>query len=112
LIPQPITGWALIDTGETRTAIDQSVVKHLGMSPVDSVVLTTAGGKRDAGVYACRMKFASVALPEITASRATEVDLAGQSVGDKTIIALVGRDILSNCVFVHNGTNGHFSISF
>jgi predicted aspartyl protease len=111
-VPQPIGGWALIDTGATRTAIDQSVVKHLNLSPIDQVVLSTAHGQREAGVYACRMKLVSTALPEITASRATEVDLAGQSVADKTIIALIGRDLLSNCVFVYNGTNGHFSISF
>jgi predicted aspartyl protease len=112
VVPPPIGGWALIDTGATRTAIDKSVVKHLGISPIDRVTLSTAHGKREAGVYACRMKFTSPVLPEVTASRATEVDLAGQSVGDKTIIALIGRDLLSSCVFVYNGTTGHFSISF
>ena len=110
-IPAAAAGQALIDTGATATAIDESVVTKLGLSPIDTVQLSTAHGEREAGVYACRIRFASQSLPEIDASRATGVNLAGQAVDGTSIIALIGRDVLRECLFVYNGPMGHFSLS-
>ena len=110
-LPKPVIGWALVDTGATNTAIDEGVATQLGLAPNDVVTLATADGERHAGVYACRIRFASPSIPDIDASRATGVNLAGQDLDGKPIIALVGRDVLSRCVLVYNGTLGQFSIS-
>ena len=64
-----------------------------------------------AGVYACILRFASGAIPDVEAARATAVDLAGQDLAGKPIIALIGRDVLARCVFVYNGAMGSFSLS-
>ena len=110
-VPKPVSGWALVDTGATRTAIDERAVEQLALNSIDTVTLATASGSREAGVYACVLHFASGAIPNITAARATGVDLAGQDLDGKPIIALIGRDVLVRCVFVYNGTMGQFSLS-
>jgi hypothetical protein len=33
-IPSPKTGWALIDTGATRTCVDAKTVSALGVNPI------------------------------------------------------------------------------
>ena len=76
-VPKPVSGWALIDTGATHTAIDESAVEQLALNSIDTVTLATASGSRDAGVYACVLHFASGAIPNVSAGRATGVDLAG-----------------------------------
>lgn len=110
-VPKPVSGWALIDTGATRTAIDETVVRELALNSIDTVTLATASGSREAGVYACVLHFASGAIPNVSASRATGVDLAGQDLDGKPLIALIGRDVLSGAVFIYNGLLGQFSLS-
>lgn len=39
------------------------------------------------------------------------VDLTGQVIGDHQLIALIGRDVLSRCLFVYNGQIGLFTLA-
>ena len=110
-IPKPIRGWILIDTGATRTAVDERTVRKLGISSVGTTDITTAKGEKTCGLYPCRLRFLSTAIPDVDLTRATGVNLTRQSIADKPIIALLGRDILSKCVLVYNGPGSHFSLS-
>lgn len=49
---------------------------------------------------------------ELEFSSAIGVNIQAQQVNNQPIIALLGRDILSRCLFVYNGTLGIFTISF
>lgn len=110
-IPKPIKGWILIDTGATRTAVDERTIKKLKISSVGTTPVTTARGKKTCGLYPCKLHFTSAAIRDIEVTRATGVNLARQSVANKPIIALLGRDILSKVIFVYNGPGSHFSFS-
>jgi len=111
-IPKPIKGWVLIDTGATRTAIDERTIKKLKVPSVGTTSVTTARGKKTCNLYPCKLRFTSTAIPSMDLTRATGVNLARQSVVNRPIIALLGRDVLSKVVFVYNGPGSHFSISF
>ena len=78
LVPNPVAGWVLIDTGATRTAIDETVVQNLNLQPVGTTQLSTAHGLRTAGLYPCHFHFVSQALPDAEITRATGVDLSGK----------------------------------
>jgi hypothetical protein len=40
-IPAPVPGFALIDTGASHSAIDETVLQQLGILPIDSIPLST-----------------------------------------------------------------------
>lgn len=50
-IPTPATGWALIDTGATSTAVNAKTADSLGVAPVATMKVGTAGGSRDQPVF-------------------------------------------------------------
>ncbi len=56
-IPPPIMGWALIDTGATRTCADAEALSKLGVSPIGVVKTGTAGGTVDQKLYPARLRF-------------------------------------------------------
>lgn len=112
-VPSPVVGVALVDTGATLTAVDEAVMRHLGVSPIGKNLVGTANGPVEQGRYPACLVFPTFP-PEgmiLEFSGVTGVNLMGASSNKKPIIALLGRDFLSHCVLVYNGTTGHFSIS-
>ena len=101
-IPPPVVGRALVDTGATFTAIDQSVATRLELAPVDTIQSGTAGGQKLCPRYAVRLNFPGGGIPDATFQRAVGVDLTGGG-----FIALLGRDFLTKFVMVWNGPLGH-----
>lgn len=105
----PVTesGHALIDTGAFMSCIDEDVARKLGLSPIDVVNMTSASHESsEANVYAARL--------EIVAGQVLEFNLAGilgVNLKKQKLIALIGRDILSRCILIYNGTNGQISLS-
>ena len=45
-IPEPIAGWALIDTGASRTGVHDGTIAALGVNPIGLATVGTAGGQR------------------------------------------------------------------
>jgi hypothetical protein len=111
-IPSPVDGMALIDTGASITSIDESVFIKLGINPVGAAQVGTASGRHTQSTFPARVVFPGTNLPTLDAPRALGCNLSGQSVIDRPLIALIGRDLLSSCVLVYNGTLGLFSLSF
>jgi|FaiFalDrversion3_1042247.scaffolds.fasta_scaffold21286_1 hypothetical protein len=110
-IPPPVTGWALIDTGATRSCVDSKVIASLGVKPIGVAVTGTAGGPVQQYRYPARFRFPGEGL-EIEFSSVIGVNLAGQSIGGRDIIVLLGRDVLSRCVLIYNGPGGFFTLAF
>jgi len=104
-IPQPIKGQALVDTGATFSAVEDNVIKRLGVNPVGRMQTGTAGGPQVQNVYPARFIFAGLGIVFET-GRATGVNLTGTGV-----VALIGRDVLSNTVFIYNGPMGTVTLS-
>lgn len=102
----PVVGWALIDTGASLTCIDQKTAEKAGLALVDSGPITSATHDNEVvPIFAGRLKIEG--LPQyLNAHRAYGVNLEPQG-----LVALLGRDMLTNCVFIYNGPDGSFSLS-
>jgi hypothetical protein len=110
-IPAPINGWALIDTGATKTSLDITTIRSLGVSAVGVTTLGTAGGASQHPLFPARFRFPAEQF-EREYSSAVGVDLSGQQVLGQNLIVLVGRDLLADCVLIYNGHGGFFTLAF
>lgn len=105
-IPTPVVGPGLIDTGATFSAVDQTVIQQLGIPPIGTVQLGTAGGPVTQTQHPASFGFPGTGLPTISFNFVTGVDLTGQN-----IVALIGRDVLRHFVMVYNGSLGQVILS-
>jgi len=107
-IPTPVGGFALFDTGATFSAIDNGVVQQLNLQPVGVANVGGTAGVNQHSLFAASLSFPGSALPSILHSRTVGVDLAGHVIKDAggPLVALIGRDILSQFVMVYNGVTG------
>lgn len=109
-IPAPQPGWALIDTGATRTCVDKDVLAKLGVQPTGTVKTGTAAGQVEQLLYPAKLNF-PVAGFQIEFGSVIAVDLRGQTIAGANVLVLVGRDVLARCLLVYNGSAGMFSLA-
>jgi hypothetical protein len=111
-IPPSASGYALIDTGASITAVDRRVLTELHLFPVGQVTVTTAGGPHGQSKYLGRLSFPETPL----LPRDLEVlgaDLSGlRADTGKSIIALLGRDLLKDMVLVYDGKHATVTIAY
>jgi hypothetical protein len=106
LPPTPQPGLALVDTGASLSAVDDEIVRTLGIVPVGQTQIHTAGGIISRPLYPLRFSFPGIGLPPITFRR-----VAGSALQSQGIIALLGRDVLANFILIYNGSAGTFSLA-
>jgi hypothetical protein len=95
----------MIDTGATKSVIQQGIAIQLGLKPVSVTSITTPSSTNVlCPEYLVRLVFPNNVLYEGTV---IEAPLQGQSVQ-----CLIGRDVLSHAVFVYIGYRNLFSLSF
>ncbi len=113
-IPSPVLGCALIDTGATVSCVAESVVAQLGVQPVGTANIGTAGGPQQKATYPARFIFPGTNLPPIDFSQLVGSDLSGQQIPyhKQPLIALVGRDLMTLWTIYYNGPYGMFTIAF
>ncbi len=109
-IPPPKTGVALIDTGATKSCVHDAIMKQLGVNPIGVATSGTAAGQVTHNLYPAHFTFPAANI-NIDFSAVVGVNLTGQEVMGKPIIALIGRDVLANGIFVYNGHIGAFTIA-
>jgi hypothetical protein len=85
--PDPITGKALIDTGASRCAIDEEIVRSLSIPPFGLTSFHTPSG-----VSHQLTDSASLSFPGIT--------------------AIIGRNVIRSFVFIYNGPGGSVSLAY
>ena len=110
-VPTPVTGWALIDTGATTTAVNERTVTGLGVAPVGTIKVGTAGGYQDQPVFPLKVVLPQVPIT-IEYEQVTGATLDGQSIAGRPILLLIGRDILRRMIFIYDGINGEFTLGF
>lgn len=100
-------GYALIDTGANFNAIDAETAKNLVLEPTGlTTTFAHGGGAQMPGVeYTVKVTLAGAAqgLWEMTAAPLR--DLLG-------VIAVIGTETLSYCVFSYDGVNGSFTLAW
>ena len=110
-IPPAIQGVALIDTGATKSCVDHSVLSGLGIKPIGLVKIGTAKGATQCQLFPARLSFPSLRLV-VDFSSMAGVNLRGQVIQGTPLIALVGRDVLSRCLFIYSGSQGYYTLTY
>ena len=109
-IPPPQAGWALIDTGATRTCVDKTILEALGVQPTGSVTTGTAAGPVEQSLYPAKLNFPAANF-ELDFGSVVGVDLSGQSIAGQDVLVLVGRDVLAHCILSYNGPGSFFTLA-
>ena len=105
-IPKPVHLMALIDTGATRTVIQDGICKSLNLIPHNKVKSLTAGLPCDANEYDIAMYFPTHKIT-FDPIFVLEMPLSGQN-----ITCLIGRDLLSRGILFYNGFDNSYTIGF
>ena len=107
--PSAVSGLAIIDTGATVTAVDESICRNLGLKPTGAAKTSHAGGSEMRACYPIQITFPGTPLPSITNPRTMSVNL---QFGQTPFALLLGRDVLMKLRFVYNGPAGRIEIAF
>lgn len=110
-IPKTIKGLALIDTGATKTAVDYTIAKSLGINPIGTIDSRTASGITTLPLFPAQIIFPTLKW-SFDFSSVTGIELNEFEYENQKVIALIGRDILMHAVFIYNGTEGSYSLAF
>jgi len=110
LLPSPITGIGLIDTGATRSCVHAPIMRNLGVNPIGVVTIGFAAGQALHNLFPAHFTFPAAGI-DIDFASVVGVELAGQMINGQQLIALIGRDVLSMGIFVYNGSMGTFSFA-
>lgn len=105
-MPSPLEVTALIDTGASGTCIKPEIVKSLGLVPRGVTQIATPSTK----AHPCDVYDVSLQFPNgvtVSTIQVIETPLEGQN-----IQCLIGRDVLTQGVFVYIGYVNTFSLSF
>lgn len=108
-IPQPKAGIALIDTGAKITCVHELIMQNMGVNTIGPVISYTANGAKQCNSFPAHFFF-PVARIDVDFASVIEVNLDGQLFNGQQIVALIGRDLLTNAIFVYNGSIGMYTV--
>jgi hypothetical protein len=111
-VPPSATGVALVDTGATLTCVHEPLLKELGLNPSGTVMGGTAAGQVQQALYMVRLTFPL--LGWTVDLQVVGVNLSGQSTNTEPpqpLAALLGRNLLQQCLLVWNGPGGFWTLS-
>lgn len=113
-VPAPQYVRGLIDTGASFTSVDPIILANLGLTPtgtIDIVTPSTGQGVHTTDTYDVDFSLGTtpqevlLAIPNLRIASAELFLMQG-------IHMLIGRDILSRCIFAYNGTTGLFTLAY
>ena len=104
-MPEPFRGYALIDTGASITCVDINAARGAGMAIVDTGRMSSSTHSNEkVPIFAGQMAVEN--FKNIETKQAY-----GAKLKDQGLVALIGRDALSSCIFIYNGSDGSFSLT-
>ena len=105
-LPPVAGGAALVDTGASCCAVEESLLAQLGLQPVRPVNVSSPNGSRLQNLYFAKLIFPGSPIPPL------ELEVIGVQMGQGRMLALIGRDFLRQCLLVYNGPAGNCSLAF
>ena len=104
---------ALLDTGASGTCVDPSVLEALKLTPTGTIQIHTPSSgstpaeaeQYDVGILVPGQQNQHPLIEDTVP--VTSAVLSVQGIG-----ALIGRDILSRCLFIYNGASSSFTLAF
>jgi hypothetical protein len=105
--PAPVAGIALIDSGASMTAVDDNALKQLGVAPVGIAPVLTPSGSARQLLYP-----ADIVITGMPGRHSFTQVIGTPHLAAQGIVALIGRDVLRNALFVYNGSTGQFTLAF
>jgi hypothetical protein len=111
-IPQPVQLRALIDTGADLTSVVDAAVGPLGLLPLGPFAVNTANGLTIVNRYAVSLTLlAPPGRPpqHLTRQNMPVIGMANAPIG---FDAIVGMDLLRDCLLVVDGPAGQFTLAF
>lgn len=113
-IPSFLPVRALVDTGASCTCIDPSILKALDLTPTGSVTVntpTTGQSPQVAEQYDISLVIPGNS-PQHSPLARMAIPVVAAELSKQGIQALIGRDVLSECVFHYNGDIGWFTVAY
>jgi predicted aspartyl protease len=105
---------ALIDTGASFTSVDPGILANLGLTPtgtMDVVTPSTGQGVHTTNTY--DVDFAIGASPQEVVLAIPNLRIAAAELFlMQGIHVLIGRDVLSLCLFAYNGATQSFTLAY
>ena len=112
-VPQAKQVRALIDTGATHTCVDPTILRDFGLTPTGSTqVHTPSSGPSPVAMDQYDVGLAIFGRREDPPLIHRTIPVIGTDLSAQGIDALVGRDVLKDCVLVYNGGTGTFTLAF
>lgn len=108
-VPEPRSGMGLIDTGATISMVDSGAIEQLGVAPIGSTMLGTAGGPTQCPLYPVGLNIGQPGAPPLAAGEFESI--ASGPLQAQGLIALLGRDLLQHMLLVYDGPSNRFSIA-
>jgi len=105
-LPAPVLGQALIDTGASLCVIDETALTTLGIPPFGLTRIATPQGVSMRPTYPASISFPGTNLPNVAFR-----NFIGAPLATMGVVAIVGRNVLENFVFIYNGPGGSISLS-
>jgi len=113
-VPSPVPIRALVDTGASCTCVDASVLAALGLTPTGSTQMmtpSTGATPHEALQYDVALAIPA-APPNPQPFYKHTLPVVGSELSIQGIDALIGRDILKDCLLTYNGVVGFFTLAF
>jgi hypothetical protein len=95
---------ALIDTGASRSCIDDVIASDLGLTARDVILVQTPSGESQQFVYDLGFR-----MPGLQ-SNVISIMAIGANLTKQPYDALIGRDILKLCTLIYNGWDNSYQL--
>lgn len=105
-LPQPVTGWALLDTGASNTCIDDEAAQSMQLPVIDVGSMCSAShAKTPSNIYPAQIEITGFPI------RFQSPRTMGAALKEQGILLLIGRDLLRSCTLFYNGLTGEITLS-
>jgi len=111
-IPASIEISALVDTGASCTFVDPAIVSALSITPTGSARVNTASSgatPHDTYQYDVALVIPAARQPLVIQTLPV---VACELRPNQNFDALIGKDVLNQCLFIYNGAMGIFTLAY